>query len=158
MSQSCACSLFLAKTNEKDACFRVPQSSSLPQSCTKEKSSGVEIGFLRDPWSEDMEMSFKNKSHWLHKNVYCCFAILIKVSLCIRWFLHFLVMINFLLAKKSSLIFLACRKHSVSSITWGLNYLTIILVFPFLITFFVYVQLFLQPLLINHYYYTSWVY
>ena len=44
MSQSCACSLFLAKTNEKDACFRVPQSSSLPQSCTKEKSSGVQIG------------------------------------------------------------------------------------------------------------------
>ena len=43
MSQSCACSLFLAKTNEKDACFRVPESSSLPQSCAKEKSSGVEI-------------------------------------------------------------------------------------------------------------------
>ena len=45
MSQSisCAYSLFLAKTNEKDACFRVPQSSSLPQSCAKEKSSGVEI-------------------------------------------------------------------------------------------------------------------
>ena len=46
MSQSCACSLFLAKTNEKDACFRVPQSSSLPKSCAKEKSSGVEIGGL----------------------------------------------------------------------------------------------------------------
>ena len=44
MSQSCACSLFLAKTNEKDACSRVPQSSSLLQSCAKEKSSGVEIG------------------------------------------------------------------------------------------------------------------
>ena len=43
MSQSCACYLFLAKTNEKDACFRVPQSSSLPQSYAKEKSSGVEI-------------------------------------------------------------------------------------------------------------------
>ena len=43
MSQSCSCSLFLAKTNEKDACLRVPQSSSLPQSCAKEKSSGVEI-------------------------------------------------------------------------------------------------------------------
>ena len=43
MSQSCACSLFLVKTNEKDACSRVPQSSSLPQSCAKEKSSGVEI-------------------------------------------------------------------------------------------------------------------
>ena len=43
MSQSCACSLFLAKTNEKDACSRVPQSSSLLQSCAKEKSSGVEI-------------------------------------------------------------------------------------------------------------------
>ena len=37
------CSLFLAKTNEKDACFRVPPSSSLPQSCAKEKSSGVEM-------------------------------------------------------------------------------------------------------------------
>ena len=45
LSQSCACSLFLAKTNEKDACLRVPQSSSLPQSCAKEKSSGVEIEF-----------------------------------------------------------------------------------------------------------------
>ena len=44
LSQSCACSLLLAKTNEKDACFRVPQSSSLPQSCAKEKSSGFEIG------------------------------------------------------------------------------------------------------------------
>ena len=43
MNQSCACSLFFAKTNEKDACFRVPQSPSLPQSCAKEKSSGVEI-------------------------------------------------------------------------------------------------------------------
>ena len=43
MSQSCACSLFFAKTNEKDACSGVPQSSSLPQSCAKEKSSGVEI-------------------------------------------------------------------------------------------------------------------
>ena len=43
MSQSCACSLFLAKTNEKDACFRVPQSSSLPQSCAKEKCSGAKI-------------------------------------------------------------------------------------------------------------------
>ena len=43
MSQSCACSLFFTKTNEKDACSRVPQSSSLPQSCAKEKSSGVEI-------------------------------------------------------------------------------------------------------------------
>ena len=47
MSQSYACSLFLAKTNEKDACFRVPQSSSLPQSCAKEKSSGVEIALCR---------------------------------------------------------------------------------------------------------------
>ena len=37
------CSLFLAKTNENDACFRVPPSSSLPQSCAKEKSSGVEM-------------------------------------------------------------------------------------------------------------------
>ena len=46
MSQSCACSLFLAKTNEKDACFSVPQSSSPPQSCAKEKSSGVEIALL----------------------------------------------------------------------------------------------------------------
>ena len=27
----------------------------------------VSIWFLRDPWSEDGEMSFKNKSHWLHK-------------------------------------------------------------------------------------------
>ena len=34
--------LFLAKTNEKDACFRVPQSSSLPGSHAQ-KSSGVEI-------------------------------------------------------------------------------------------------------------------
>ena len=46
MSQSCACSLFFAKTNEKDACSRVPQSSSLPQSCAKEKSSGVEIAMV----------------------------------------------------------------------------------------------------------------
>ena len=44
MSQSCACSLLLTKTNEKDACSKVPQSSSLLQSCAKEKSSGVEIG------------------------------------------------------------------------------------------------------------------
>ena len=43
-SQSCAWSLFLAKTNMKEACFRISQSSSLPQSCAKEKSSGVEIG------------------------------------------------------------------------------------------------------------------
>ena len=48
MSQSCACSLFLAKTNEKDACSRVSQSSSLLQSCAKEKSSGVEIDFLME--------------------------------------------------------------------------------------------------------------
>ena len=40
-----ACSLFLSKTNEKHACFRVPQSSSLPQSCAQEKSCGVEIEF-----------------------------------------------------------------------------------------------------------------
>ena len=39
MNQSCPCSLFFAKTNEKDACFRAPQSSYLPQSCAKEKSS-----------------------------------------------------------------------------------------------------------------------
>ena len=43
MNQSGACSLFFAKSNKKDACFRVPQSSSLPQSCAKEKGSGVEI-------------------------------------------------------------------------------------------------------------------
>ena len=43
MNQSRACSLFFLKTNEKDAYFRVPQSSSLSQSCAKEKSSGVEI-------------------------------------------------------------------------------------------------------------------
>ena len=43
MNQSGASSLFFAKTNMKDACFRVPQSSSLPQSCAKEKGTGVEI-------------------------------------------------------------------------------------------------------------------
>ena len=32
-----------SKSNEKDACSRVSQSSSLPQSWAKEKSSGVEI-------------------------------------------------------------------------------------------------------------------
>ena len=42
MNQSAAFSLFFPKTNEKDACFRVPQSYSVPQSCAKEKSSGVE--------------------------------------------------------------------------------------------------------------------
>ena len=42
MNQSAAYSLFFPKTNEKDACFRVPQSYSLPQSCANEKSSGVE--------------------------------------------------------------------------------------------------------------------
>ena len=35
--------LGFTKTNEKTLCFRVPQGSSLPQSCAKEKSSGVEI-------------------------------------------------------------------------------------------------------------------
>jgi len=44
MNQTCSCPLFFGKTNEKDACFRVPQNSSLPQSCAKQKSSGVEIG------------------------------------------------------------------------------------------------------------------
>ena len=48
MSQSCACSLFFAKTNGKDPCVRVPQSSFLPQSCAKEKRSGVEIGCMFD--------------------------------------------------------------------------------------------------------------
>ena len=43
MNQSGACSLLFVKTNKKDACFRVPQSSSLPQSCAKEERSGVEI-------------------------------------------------------------------------------------------------------------------
>ena len=42
MNQSCACSVYFAKTNEKDASFRVPQSSSLPGSHAQ-KSSGVEI-------------------------------------------------------------------------------------------------------------------
>ena len=46
MNQSGACSLFFAKTNKKDACFGVPQSSSLPQSCTKKKGSGFEISFV----------------------------------------------------------------------------------------------------------------
>ena len=46
MNQSGACSLFFAKTNKKDACFGVPQSSSLPQSCAKEKGYGVEIAFV----------------------------------------------------------------------------------------------------------------
>ena len=44
MSQSCACSLSLAKTIEKDACFKVPQRSSLSGSHAQ-KSSGVKIGF-----------------------------------------------------------------------------------------------------------------
>ena len=35
--------MFLGKTNEKDACFRVPQSSSLSGSHAQ-KSSRVEIG------------------------------------------------------------------------------------------------------------------
>ena len=43
VNQSGACFLFFPKTNEKDACFRVPQTSPPPQSCAKEKSSGVEI-------------------------------------------------------------------------------------------------------------------
>ena len=61
MNQSYACSLFFAKTNEKDACFRVPQSSSLPQSCAKEKSSGVEIGrhWCYGQWSDS----------WCHLNI-----------------------------------------------------------------------------------------
>ena len=49
MSQTCACSLFRAKTNEKDVCFRVSQSSSLPQSCANEKSFGVEIVQSSEP-------------------------------------------------------------------------------------------------------------
>ena len=48
MNQSGAGSLFFAKTNKKDACFRVPQSSSLPQSCAKEKGSGVEIVLITE--------------------------------------------------------------------------------------------------------------
>ena len=68
MSQSCACSLFLAKTNEKDAYSRVPQSSSLLQSCAKEKSSGVEIG---RPLDHMRHIPFINQLvHTLHCDQY----------------------------------------------------------------------------------------
>ena len=43
MNQSCAFLLSYVKTNQSCICARVPQSSSLPQSCAEEKSSGVEI-------------------------------------------------------------------------------------------------------------------
>ena len=71
MSQSCACSLFLAKTNEKDACFRVPQSSSLPQSCAKEKSSGFEIGF---PWATGNSTFRHCMQRVIRSNSYCFFC------------------------------------------------------------------------------------
>ena len=75
MSQSCACSLFLRKINEKDACFRVPQSSSLPQSCAKEKSSGVEIvknpkTFSDPACAKQIKMSTL-KLVWAHACVKC---------------------------------------------------------------------------------------
>ena len=44
MNQSFAFLLSKVKTNQSCICARVPQSSSLPQSCAEEKSSGVEIG------------------------------------------------------------------------------------------------------------------
>ena len=57
-------SLFLAKINEKDACFRVPQSSYLPQSCAKEKSSGVEIDIMPDEdFKSDISSLKKRPEH-----------------------------------------------------------------------------------------------
>ena len=44
MNQSFAFLLSYVKTNQSCICARAPQSSSLPQSCAEEKSSGVEIG------------------------------------------------------------------------------------------------------------------
>ena len=40
----CVFEFFTKTVNEEDACFRVPQRFSLPQSCAKEKSSGAEVG------------------------------------------------------------------------------------------------------------------
>ena len=43
MNQSFAFLLSYVKTNQSCICARVPQNSSLPQSCAEEKSSGVVI-------------------------------------------------------------------------------------------------------------------
>ena len=44
MNQSFTFLLSYVKAYQSWICARVPQSSSLPQSCAEEKSSGVEIG------------------------------------------------------------------------------------------------------------------
>ena len=47
------------KTNERTLCFRVPQSSSLPQLCAKEKLSGVEIGLKNSRASGESAPKFR---------------------------------------------------------------------------------------------------
>ena len=61
MNQSFAFLLSYVKTNHSCICARVPQSSSLPQSCAEEKSSGVEIGSNGLP-KQYIQIIFSNRN------------------------------------------------------------------------------------------------